>query len=166
MATSQNKKFHHFNVFDFLLIVLVVIVITVTAVNFIRSNPNKISGGNKQAIYDITTSALPEALSDQIKQGDFIYDTESGQLLGTVTNVLSSPYSIYGINEQTQESVLTEVDGKIFLKITITSPVWYRDDLYDIDGYRISVGKTMSVRTNNVVVSGECSSLTITEKTN
>ena len=35
---------------------------------------------------------------------------------------------------------------------------------YTVDGYRISVGKAVSVRTDNVYVKGECVSLNVTDK--
>ncbi len=163
-SISQNKK-HRFNVFDFILIVLVVIVITVTTVKFIRSNPGIISGGGQNAVFTVTTVALPEALKEQIKVGDSIYDTESSQLLGKVTAVSSDVYKLYGINEATGAAVTTDVEGKIVLTITVEAPVWFENGTYNIDGYRISVGKAISVRTDSVSVSGECSSLTVTEKT-
>ena len=161
---SQNKK-HRFNVFDFLLIVLVIAVITVTTVNFIRSNPAIITGGNQNAVFTVSTDALPEMLKDQIKVGQQIYDTESSQLLGKITAVESDVYKLTGINEATGETVSTDVEGKITVTITVEAPVWFEHGLYNVDGYRLSVGKTMSIRTNSVSVSGICTSLVITEKT-
>ncbi len=163
-SISQNKK-HRFNVFDFILIVLVIIIITVTTVKFIRSNPGIISGGGQNAVFTVTTVALPEMLKDQIKVGDSIYDTESSQLLGKVTAVQSDIYKLSGINEATGATVTTDVEGKIVLTLTVEAPVWFENGTYNIDGYRISVGKAVSVRTDSVSVSGECTALTITEKT-
>lgn len=163
-SISQNKK-HRFNVFDFILIVLVIVIVTLTAVKFIRSNPGIISGGEKNAVFTVTTDALPEMLKDKIKVGDSIYDTASSQLLGKVTAVQSDTYKLSGVNEITGDTVTTDVDGKIVLIITVEAPVWFSDGTYNIDGYRISVGKAVSVRTDNVSVSGECTALTVSEKT-
>ncbi len=163
-SISQNKK-HRFNVFDFILIILVIVVITLTTVKFIRSNPGIISGGGQNAVFTVTTEALPEMLKDGIKVGDSIYDTSSSQLLGKVTEVQSDVYKLSGVNEATGATVTTDVDGKIVLKITVEAPVWFEDGTYNIDGYRISVGKAVSVRTDSVSVSGECTALTVTEKT-
>ena len=160
---SQNKK-HRFNVFDFLLILLVIVIITLTTVKFISSNPAFISGGNQNAVFVITTEALPSELDGQIKVGDQLYDTESSQVLGKITAVESSVYKLNGINELTGETVTTEIDGKIVVTITVEAPVWFEDGTYNVDGYRISAGKTVSVRTDNTYVKGECVSLTVTDK--
>lgn len=164
-SLPQNRK-HRFNVFDFILIILVVIVITVTTVKFIRSNPNTISGGDKTAVCVITTEALPEALKEQIKEGDIIYDTASSQLLGKITSVQSDVYKLYGVNELNGSSIATDVEGKITLTLTVETSVWLEDGTYNVDGYRLSVGKEMSVRTSSVAVKGECTALTVTDKSN
>ena len=160
---SQNKK-HRFNVFDFMLILLVIVIITLTTVKFIRSNPTFISGGTQNAVFVITTEALPSELDGQIKVGDQLYDTESSQVLGKVTSVESGIYKISGINEMTGETVATDVAGKIVLTITVEAPVWFENGTYNVDGYRISVGKAVSVRTDNAFAKGECISLTVTDK--
>ena len=164
-SISQNKR-HRFNVFDFILIVLVIIIITVATVRFIRSNPGIISGGKQNATFVITTEALPEMIKEQIKVGDSIYDTESSQLLGKVIAVQSDVFKLTGINEVTGATVTTDVEGKITLTLTVEAPVWFEDVTYNIDGYRISVGKQLSVRTDSVTARGKCSALNITEKTN
>ena len=163
-SLSQNRK-HRFNVFDFILIVLVIIVITLTTVKIIRSNPNTISGGDKTAVCVITVSAIPEELKDQINKDDLLYDTESSQLLGKVTDVKYETYKLTGVNEATGDVSTTEVSGKVTLTITFETSVWLEDGTYNIDGYRLSVGKVMSVRTGRVAVSGECSDLTVNDKT-
>lgn len=160
---SQNKKYR-FNLFDFALILLVVVVITLTTVKFIRSNPAIISGGTQDAVFVITTEALPSELDGQIKVGDQLYDTESSQVLGRVTAVESSAYKLSGINELTGETVTTEVDGRIVVTVTVETSVWLENGTYTVDGYRISVGKAVSVRTDNVYVKGECVSLNVTDK--
>lgn len=166
MASLSGNKKHRFNVFDFILIVLVIIVITVTSVRFFRSNPGIISGGDKTATCVITTSALPEALKEQIKVGDLIYDTVSSQLLGKVTAVTSDTYKISGINKADGSTVTTEIPGKITLTVTFEAPIWFENGTHNIDGYMISVGKAMSVRTENIAVSGECTALSVIEKVN
>lgn len=165
MSNPSQKKKHRLNAFDFILLLLVVIVLTVSIVRIIRSNPNFISGGDMTAVCTVTTAALPEALNEQIKVGDLIYDTESSQLLGKVTFVKSDVFKLTGTNEATGASASTDVSGKIVLIITFEAPVWFEDGSYNVDGYRLSVGKEMSVRTNGVTVSGECTELTVTEKT-
>lgn len=164
MASLSSKK-HRFNVFDFILILLVIVVITLTTVKFIRSNPAIISGGDKTAVCVITTAPLPEALKDQIKVDDLVYDTESSQLIGRVTEIKSDVYKLTGVNESTGDTATTDVEGKITLTITVSTSVWFEDGIYNIDGYRISIGKEMALRTNNVAFSGDCTALTITEKT-
>lgn len=165
MSSLPESRKHRFNVFDFILIILIIAVITVAAVKLIRSNPNLISGGDQTAICVVTSEALPKALDGQIKVGDLIYDSESSQLLGKVTAVSSEVYKLKGINENTGETVTTDVEDKITLTLTLEAPVWLENGIYNVDGYRLSVGKAMSVRTERVSVSGECTSLTLKDKT-
>lgn len=160
MATLQNKK-HRLNIFDFILIFLVIIALTVSIVKIIRSNPNIISGGDKTAVCTVVTEALPEALKDQIKVGDLIYDSESSQLLGKVTAVTYETYKLSGTNELTGVTSYTEVAGKVTLTVTFESSVWFEDGGYNVDGYRLSVGKAVSLRTSGVAVNGKCTALTV-----
>ncbi len=164
MASLPQGRKHRFNVFDFILIILIIALVTVTAVKFIRANPGVISGGDKTAICVITAENLPEALKEQIQVGDSLYDTESSQLLGNVTEVKYEVYKLKGINELTGNAVTTDVEGKITLTVTIETRVWLDNGTYNVDGYRLSVGRTMSVRTDRLAVSGECSSLTLKDE--
>ena len=165
MASQSQKKKHGLNVFDFILIILVIIVLTVSVVKLIRSNPNIISGGNVTAVCTVTTEALPETLKEQINVGDLIYDTESSQLLGKVTDIKSDVYRLTGTNEKTGETASTDISGKVVLIITFEAPVWFEDGSYNVDGYRLSIGREMHVRTTRVAINGECTALTVSEKT-
>jgi hypothetical protein len=170
---SSSGKSHRINAFDFLLIILVVGVISIAVINVIRANPNKISSANKEAHYTITTEALPKSVLEQVAIGDYVYDSETGQVIGKVSAVTSEEYALIGENAL-GETVKTPIEDKIILTVTVNSPIWTNSSSYTIDGYRIAVGKTMSIRTapasedseKGIAVVGECKSITISDKLN
>ena len=117
-SLSSGEKKHRLNALDFLLIILIVGAIAAAIVIVVRSNPNIISGGDKTALCTVTATALPESLKELVKVGDLIYDSESSQLLGKVTEVKAEPYKLNGTNELTGATATTEVEGKITLTVT------------------------------------------------
>ncbi len=157
MAGSVNNAKRKFNVLDFLLILLIITTIAAAIVSVIRSNPNKISGGDKDVIYKIRCEMLDSSLSDNIKTGDNIYDDVTNQLLGTVTAVEIE--AIKAIDSSTLIPHLVETN-KTNITLTVSAKVWERDGIFTIDNYHIAAGKPVSFHSENISVSGNCIQIT------
>ena len=149
MASPVSNGKRRINSLDFLLIVLIIAIVTIAIVSVVRSNPNRISGGDTEIEYTVKCELLDEKIADKIKIGDSIYDNDSNQLLGTVTKI-SEPEHITVKNDQTD---------KINLTITIKAKVWLEDGYYSIDKYRIAAGKQIKFHSDKMSISGYCSAI-------
>lgn len=156
MANSVSNGKHKINFLDFLLIVLIVAMLSAAIVSVIRSNPNKISGYDKEITYKITCEMVDSSVNGKIQVGDNIYDNVSNQLLGMVTLVEIS--NVTAIDDTSSGG--SKVDtGKVLLTLTVKAGVWEDGDVYYIDSYRISAGKTIDFHSENLSLSGLCTQL-------
>ena len=110
-SLSSGERKHRLNALDFLLIILIVGAIAAAVVIVVRSNPNIISGGDKEIEYVVKSEGLPSQLKGCISVGDLIYDDATNQVIGTVVAVSEAPTKLVGYSP-TGEPVYTEVDGK------------------------------------------------------
>lgn len=154
-SLSSGKKKHRLNAIDFLLIILIVGAIAAAVVMVVRSNPNIISGGDKEIEYVVKSESLPSQLKGCISKGDLIYDDATNQVIGTVVAVSEAPTKLVGYSSITGEPVYTEVDGKTDITITVKATVWANGSSYKIDNYRIAVGMDVSFHTHATALSGQ-----------
>ena len=156
MANSVSNSKHKINFLDFLLIVLIVAMLSAAIVSVIRSNPNKISGYDKEISYKITCDMVDSSVNGKIQLGDNIYDNASNQLLGMVTLVEISNVMAIDDNEPNGQKIDT---GKVILTLTVKAGVWEDGDVYYIDSYRISAGKAVDFHSESLFLSGLCTQL-------
>ncbi len=156
---SSGGKPHRLNALDFVLIILIVGAVAAAVVIIIRSNPNIISGGDKDIEYVIETDALPSQLTGCVSVGDVIYDADSNQVIGTVVAVNETPHKLTGYNTITGKPVYTEVAGRIDIAITVKATVWADGSSYKIDNYRIAIGKEVSFHSVSTALSGEITAI-------
>ncbi len=162
MAGSANNPKRKFNILDFLLILLIITTVAITIVSVIRSNPNKISGGDKDITYTIRCEMIDGSLTDNIAVGDNIYDDVTNQLLGTVTKVETEVVKAVDLSSSGLLKPLVDTN-KVNITLTVSAKVWDRDGIYSIDNYRIAAGKQISFHSENISVTGSCLLITDTE---
>lgn len=155
---NSGDKVRRMNALDFLLVILILGAIAVAIATVIRSNPNIISGGDKKISYVITTENIFEEVSGNIKAGDQIYDDVSNQLLGTVTEVTVTPSYLKGYDSD-GVLVLTPIEGKFDIAVTVEAAVWADGSSYRIDSYRIAVGREISYHSDSISLIGTCVSI-------
>lgn len=158
-SLSSGGKPHRLNALDFLLIILIVGAIAAAIVIVVRSNPNIISGGDKDIEYVIESGDLPSQLTGCIMVGDVIYDADSNQVIGTVVAVNETPHKLIGYTPVTGTPVYTEVEGRIDISITVKATVWADGSSYKIDNYRIAVGKDVSFHSVSTALNGEITAI-------
>ncbi len=152
MASSPVK--HKINFLDFLLIVLIIATISAGIVSVIRSNPNQISGGDTEIIYVIRCDGINKNVAQNIAQDDNVYANTSNQLLGRVIKVEQVP--ITALNEN-NEAVNTD---KVTVLLTVSAKAWKNDGIYSIDTFRIAAGLTVEFHSENLSITGTCTSIT------
>ena len=122
MSTPVSNGKRRINFLDFLLILLVIAIISATVVTVIRSNPNRISGGDKEIVYTLKCEMLDAGMANKFHIGDHIYDNASNQLLGTVQTISDPQYiTAYDSNGNQIDT------GKITLTLVIKASVWVED---------------------------------------
>ena len=152
MANAQTRR--RINLLDFILIILIIAIVSAAIVSVIRSNPNKISGGDLDITYKIKCEMLDKTAAGNIKKGDKIYDNETNQLLGTVAN---DPEA----TSVTAQSGNDQVDtGKVTLVITVSATVWKNKGIYTVDEYRIAEGLDIAFHSSSFSFTGRCISVT------
>ena len=154
-SLSSGEKKHRLNALDFLLIILIVGAIAAAIVIVVRSNPNIISGGDKEIEYVIKSEGLPSQLNGSIAVGDLIYDDATNQVIGTVIAVSEAPSTLKGYDPQTGEPVYTEIAGKTDITITVKATVWADGSSYKIDNYRIASGMDVSFHSHATALRGQ-----------
>ena len=154
MSASVSNGKRRINFLDFLLIVLVIAIITASVVTVIRSNPNRISGGDKVIVYTVKCEMVDVAMANKFHIGDSIYDNVTNQLLGTV---YTTPEAVPIIAKD--ENGNDYDTGKIALTLSVKASVWVEDGMYTIDKYRISAGQDVSFHSDKVYVNGYCSDI-------
>ncbi len=159
MAQNSTEKKRALNAIDVLLIIIAIGIIALVVVNIVRQNPNIVSGGNKQISYVIQVNEVYDALTDNVKVGDKLYDNASGQLIGEVTDVSVSRSQKVGY-DLSGDVVYTPIEGKSDIAITLKVSVWSDGGVLKIDSYRISVGMEISCHSPNISVTGRCVSIT------
>ena len=156
MPNSANGK-HKINFLDFLLIVLIIAIISAAIVSVIRSNPNRISGGDTKRTFKIKCEMVDKSVSENISANDSVYDNNTNQLLGTVVAIENTPVDAIDVTQLGAPTVTTD---KVTLTLTISSTAWKDNGLYSIDSFRIAAGQSIDFHSEQVSLSGICVSLT------
>ena len=159
-GNSGKKKFK-FNLFD---IILICIVVGCVIVGINMASEDLIPTINESKVevelsYIISVDNVSEEIAAQLSDGQTVYDTATGQVIGTVSYVNKSGYVIKGIDQATGEQVLNEVPGRVNLKITIYATALYEEPGYYVNGRIIACGSEYSFRTATVALNGVCVSM-------
>ena len=164
MSTPHNTgSTRRLNILDIILIFIIVGAVAFACVTVIKSNPNIISGGDKEIKYVVVSKELSSAIATQIKVGDKVYDDISNQLLGIVTDIKVSESYLTGFSPIFGLPVNTPIEGKVDISITVKASVWVDGSSYKIDKYRIAVGQVVDYHSDSISLSGQCTSISNVE---
>ncbi len=156
----MKRKFR-FNIVDVLIILLVVAAVAVAAKFLIDRSSGSIGGDSKTVItYVVEFNNVEERFADSVKAGDSVqYDVKKVDF-GTVVGVQASPYQIISFNYDEQTEVVTTVEGKITLTVTMEAEVTESDRGFERNGSDIRVGQAYSLNFPNFASTGYCVKVT------
>lgn len=154
MANAQSRR--RINLLDFLLIILIIAIVSAAIVSVIRTNPNRISGGDTTISYTIKCDMLDKNAALNIKKGDKIYDNDSNQLLGTVAEDPSF------VELEAFDGYQNIATGKVTMKLVVSAQVWKNKGIYSVDNYRIAEGIEIAFHSAEFSYTGLC--VLVTEK--
>ncbi len=155
---TETKKKRSFNVVDALIILLILAVVAVGAV-LLWSNSGKNGNANSFEIeYVVEFRTIRDEFTDNIEIGTKLVDSAKKYQLGEVIDVSSTPAKYTGVDLNTGELVYYDYPEHSDLSLTVRTVAALDDEgMFVIDnGYRISVGTTMYIRTPNYVGTGYC----------
>lgn len=142
----MNKKlFNRFNVID---IVLVIIALGLVIVAYLLFG-NKVVGtsDSQKYLYQYELQNIYESVANNIKVGDKMYDNETNEYLGVITEVEINPYKVISPNLKDGLMMYTEIPDRFVALITL------ENDLIDTgrhlvtnEDYVIKTGKQIFSR--------------------
>lgn len=162
MPTTKPK--HRFNAVDALIIVLILAVIAAGAFIFTRSVRNN-NSGSFDIEYVIELRTVRDELANNIQIGTKVVDSAKKYQLGEVIAVSVSPAKFTGTDLINGELVYYDYPEHSDVSLTVkTTATLDSDGMYIVDnGYRLSVGTTIYVRTPDYVGTGYCTKFKKTE---
>lgn len=157
----MNRTKHRFNFIDVLIIVTVLIVAAVLVKIYIIDEKNEVQLKNTTVQYVVCTDALSEEISDNVSEGDSVYDYSSKKEIGTVTACDVRTASHTGVS-QSGESVVSEMVGYKVLYITVEATATVYDDGYLIGNVPVRAGETLELMLPELYCTAECISIEVT----
>ena len=162
-VTKHTKNRASFNVVDAIVTVVALVLI---ALFFFVLDPfnwfeNKAHFRETYITYAIEIKALDEEIIEGINKGDKVIDGNSGEYLGEVDQITSyKAYEWQHVEGKTQ-MVQIELVGKKDIYITLKVRCVYQQDVgYIVNGQRIAVGSPIDLKTQQLIGSGFCVSIT------
>ena len=152
---TANKSGGKFNAVDLFIILVATGLIGVFLITVFAT------GGNTDTVtveYTVRFENVSEALADNIRIGDSVYESSSRTLIGIVTAVdNSSHYTVYEYDNEKRAVVPIEYPDKYNLKVMVSADaVFEEDEGYSVDGIRIAVGAGLNLRFANYVGNAYC----------
>ncbi len=146
---NKNRKLR-FNAIDVLILLLIAAVVYVLMNVFVNNSDSA------QIQYVVEISNLDERFAQSVKAGDSVQDAIEKKSIGTVVGVQTEPYKQSNFSFDENKEVISEVEDKISMKITIEAEAVDTETAYTVNGYQILVGKQFSLMLPEMYGVGFC----------
>ena len=154
------KKFR-LNFVDIIIIIVILTATTLLAYIFLSSDIKLFEGSRKVTIeYKVELRRVREEFRDFISISDHATDTVTQYALGEVVDVEYAPTRYTGVNRSTGSLVFSDYPEHINITVTIRAEATANAGDYSLNGYKVAVGKQISMRTPNFINEGYCTQLT------
>ncbi len=106
--------------------------------------------------YVVLFSGVDESLAGTIKNGDAVYSEDSGVCFGHISSEVEvDTYSVVGYKDGAAQ--MKPYPDKVNLTVTIRVDASYSEDQgYSVDGNRIALGRSYTMRFPGLLAEGEC----------
>ncbi|MBR7142296.1 MAG: DUF4330 domain-containing protein [Clostridia bacterium] len=156
---SKEKSSFRFNFLDLLLVILAVAVLLGGAYYYFGGFGGRSQGEDVTVTYTVEFTNVPSYLLDKPQVGDVVKDSVRLYHIGTITQVAYEPYLMTLVNEETGELVQAETPGRMNILLTIQAAGKLKNNQVEIDGFAMSVGVRVNVRSAHYVGSGFCTAM-------
>lgn len=149
------KKKIRFNAVDAVILLFAVLAVAAFGYVFL-SGQNADSEKDAKTVkvqYVLKVPEIKDIFLGNIKKGDELIDSDVDKKLGTVVAVSSAPAKRIGTNTATGAQVISEIEGRSNLFITLESEAQFVNDKYFVDGVWITVGNSIGFITPDLCAS-------------
>ena len=146
MEQEKKNVRQRFNVIDVLLILILAVLAVLI---FFTVKDKRIVGkttADADVFIEIEISPVYEEIKSLAEVGSNAYDVRTGDVLGELTDVSYSGYSLEGISEA-GERVRTRVPGMASVTLTLRAKVRESSSGYLLNGSLITINDDISLRT-------------------
>lgn len=154
----MNNRKLRFNVIDVLIILIIAAVIYVLLNIFVlNDSQNDNTAVNYKTIqYVVEVNNIDKRFSETVKAGQVVQDAIAKKVIGTVTGVQAIQYKKSTFDFEELKEVVSTVEDRITLKITIEAEVMDTERAYIINGCEIRVGQSYSLVLPDLYAVGYC----------
>lgn len=159
------KKKIRFNAVDAVIILFVAAAVAVFGYVFLneKSVGSAVGSENVKIQYVLKVGELKDIFIGNVEKGDKLIDSDANKKIGTVVAVSSAPAKRIGTNGLTGAQVISEIEGRSDLYITVEADAQFMDDKYLVDGIFITVGTVVNFATPNLYAASNIVSVEILE---
>lgn len=144
----MEKKQYHFNWFDALVCLLLAVLVAGAFFKFAVSDKTASAGAADTITYTVQVPAGKESTIDGIRAGDTLYDSDSGNVIGTVTDVAVTPAeTIIAYPDGTAEWGTIEDRYDLYLTVEGTGVITASRQYMINKTYQINVGAQKNMNT-------------------
>lgn len=160
----MSKRKFKFNIVDFILIIAFIAAAVLVWLVFSPKGIYKEDNLKTVKVeYVVEVRSIREDFLKKVDTVSTAYDLDTGKEIGIVTNFDSSPTYHIGKNIITASQVLSEVENRKDLHITIEAEAQIKENRYAINDIFIDIGSTVNLMFPELYCSGTCISYTIIE---
>ena len=163
IKTSKASKKGRFNIIDFMIIIVILFIIAALVFVFLPTSfiKNLTSDKTVEIEYAIEVLAVDEEFLENINEGDTVLNSKTKSNIGTVKALeYSTPYTELKYDDENDRAVLSEVPGRYNLIVTISATAEFIEgEGYTVNGTRIAVGESVSMRFPEFICEGHCISV-------
>ena len=154
----MNNRKLRFNAIDVIILLLIIAVVYVILNIFVFSDSkNDTSAVNYKTIqYVVEINNIDERFADSVKSGQTVQDAIEKKNIGTVVGVQSTQYKKNSFNYEELREVVSNVENKISMKITIEAEAVDTEYAYTVNGCEIRVGQQYSLILPDMYGVGYC----------
>lgn len=144
----MEKKQYHFNWFDAFVCLLLAVLVAGAFFKFAVSDKTASAGAADTITYTVQVPAGKESTIDGIRVGDTLYDSDSGNVIGTVTNVAAEPAeTIISYPDGTAEWGTIEDRYDLYLTVEGTGVITASRQYMINKTYQVNVGAQKNMNT-------------------
>lgn len=153
---KKYRLFGKIPVFDIVLIAVLLAIAFVCFNIFSSSNSGSVitSSETKTIEYKVEFTNLSDRISNNPAIGEKVYDNSTNSNVGAVVAVDESNYIMIGYNNETGETVSTEMTDRKNIILVVKTQAVISDMGIDVNGVKLGIGRVLTFNMPSLCASG------------